>query len=204
MPYEVKDYEIEDFKLGDNTYDNSLILFNALKELPKYILSSNRFWAWITFEKAYRLAQENIPLDSADIIKNWWLTNDSRRGIMLQVIGRLYFKVETSVDFDNKTDIYHLTKFLFNTTTETYRNLVFRNISMLKQVSLGFLETQKNIEDTYKIKLSKDEIRTMMKEMSKIGSVRLIDAMTKDEIKELLFKKMVKILYVSTRISLYP
>lgn len=30
-----------------------------------------RFWAWLIFEKAYKLAITSVPLKNANIIKNW-------------------------------------------------------------------------------------------------------------------------------------
>ena len=55
--YEEKKYKIPDFqlKISENgnyeevDLENSLILYNSLKELPLYILTDERFWAWINF-----------------------------------------------------------------------------------------------------------------------------------------------------------
>ncbi len=74
--FETKKYVIDDFELESaENYDdiylkNSICLFEHLKDLPKYILSNNRFWAWLTFEKAYRQAIASLPVKSSAIIKN--------------------------------------------------------------------------------------------------------------------------------------
>ena len=60
--FEEKKYKIPDFELAiseNGNYDevdfgNSIILYNALKELPLYILTDERFWAWINFKKGYK------------------------------------------------------------------------------------------------------------------------------------------------------
>lgn len=193
-PYEIKEYKIEDFSLelnlGTNQFSNAKKIYESINVLPKYITCNNRFWAWITFEKAYRLAIESIELDKPAILKNWWLAGNSRRDLCLGVISRLYFKIEMSVD-DTKTNKYELSEFLFtnNSTAEAYRNLVFRNIGMLPQVSRSFLKFQKEYERNNNSTLNQDQVRDLMKMASQIGSVRLIDAMTDDEIYNILKEK---------------
>lgn len=88
-PYEVKKYVIDDFelKIADDyktvEFDNDIKLYETLNKLPKYILCNIRFWAWITFEKAYKQAIAAIPFKSSAIVKNWWLPGNSRRDLML-------------------------------------------------------------------------------------------------------------------------
>lgn len=91
-PYEVKKYVIDDFelKIADDyktvEFDNDIKLYETLNKLPKYILCNIRFWAWITFKKAYKQAIDAIPFKSSAIVKNWWLPGNSRRDLMLGVI----------------------------------------------------------------------------------------------------------------------
>lgn len=190
-PFEEKKYVIEDFELlnsqnyQDVAFQNGVILFEKLNKLPRYVLCNNRFWAWVTFEKAYKQAINTIQLKGPQIIKNWWLAGNSRRDLMLGIISRAYFRTEISVD-NSKKDKYELTKYLL-TNTEVYRNLVFRNIGMLKNVDLAFIEAIRDVGTKNNITLNVDQVREAMKETSKIGSVMLIDVMTKDEIYKILF-----------------
>ena len=61
--YETKKYTIEDFELKysdkyeDVETENGIILYEHLNKLPRFILCSKNFWAWIIFEKAYRQSQ---------------------------------------------------------------------------------------------------------------------------------------------------
>lgn len=193
-PFEEKKYVIEDFELlnsqnyQDVAFQNGVILFEKLNKLPRYVLCNNRFWAWVTFEKAYKQAINTIQLKGPQIIKNWWLAGNSRRDLMLGIISRAYFRTEISVD-NSKKDKYELTKYLL-TNTEVYRNLVFRNIGMLKNVDLAFIEAIKDVGTKNNITLNVDQVREAMKETSKIGSVMLIDVMTKDEIYKILFETL--------------
>ena len=191
-PFEEKKYVIEDFELlnsqnyQDVAFQNGVILFEKLNKLPRYVLCNNRFWAWVTFEKAYKQAINTIQLKGPQIIKNWWLAGNSRRDLMLGIISRAYFRTEISVD-SSREDKYELTKYLL-TNTEVYRNLVFRNIGMLKNVDLAFIEAIKDVGAKNNITLNVDQVREAMKETSKIGSVMLIDVMTKEEIYKILFE----------------
>lgn len=196
-PYETKSYVVEDFdlKTSDNYDDvyleNSIALYEHLNTLPKYILSNTRFWAWITFEKAYKQAILSLPLKSNAIIKNWWLPGNSRRDNMLQVIGRHYYKVEVSVNESNANK-YDLTNYVIE-NSEAYRNIVFRNIGMIKNVSLALLKVERDIEEEYGFKFTNDSFREAMKEASKIGSVMLIDVISMEEIYNILKIKLLKI-----------
>ena len=58
-PFEEKKYEINDFDLelsDDNEnvlLNNGIIVYENLKDLPRYVLCNNRFWAWILFKKRH-------------------------------------------------------------------------------------------------------------------------------------------------------
>ena len=193
-PFEEKKYVVEDFELlnsqnyQDVTFQNGIILFEKLNKLPRYILCNNRFWAWITFEKAYKQAINSIQLKGPQIIKNWWLAGNSRRDLMLGVISRAYFRTEISID-NSKEDKYELTKYLLS-NTEVYRNLVFRNIGMLKNVDLAFIEAIRDVGAKNNITFNVEQVREAMKETSKIGSVMLIDVMEKEDIYNILFDRL--------------
>lgn len=189
-PYEEKKYTIDDFQLdiSDNykevELNNAITLYEHLNELPKYILCDTRFWLWITFEKAYRQAIASIPVTSESIIKNWWVCGSSRRDLMLGVVSREYFRVDVSID-EELTDKYMLTKFIME-HERVYRNLCFRNIGMIKNVSLGLLQAEYDVENEYGFKISSTIAPEIMKDASRIGSVMLIDVMSKQEICEIL------------------
>ena len=196
-PFEEKEYCIEDFelKIAENynkvMFENSVLLYERLKHLPRYILCNPRFWAWITFEKAYKAAQKSSNITGASFIYSTWLITNARRSLMLGVISRFFFMVQMSVD-ETKEDKYELTKYLLS-NAETYRNFCYRNMGMLKNVTLAVIRAQKDISEKYKITLVNTQSAAMVKETSKIGSVMLIDVMTQEEIYKLIYPKFVKI-----------
>ncbi len=197
-PFEEKEYSIEDFDLKDSSdsidmsLDNGICIYEHLKHLPRYILCNPRFWAWITFEKAYKVAQNYSKSMGVDYITSSWLITDSRRALMLGVISHLFFMVQMSVE-ENKPNKYSLTKYLFS-NPETYRNFCYRNIGMLRNVTLAVIRAQKDIWEKFNISILSKQNAEMIKETSKIGSVMLIDIMTEEEIYELIYPKFIKIL----------
>lgn len=195
-PYEVKKYVIDDFSLeNDADYKNvgiknGIILYEHLNKIPKYILCNIRFWAWITFEKAYKQAINAVPFKSRAIVKNWWLPGNSRRDLMLGIISRDFFKVDVSID-EESYNKYELTEYIMK-NSEAYRNIVFRNIGMIKNVSLAILKAEKDAEEIYDYQITTDRAREVMKDASRIGSVMLIDSLTKEEVYNNLLAKILK------------
>ncbi len=195
-PFEEKKYVIEDLQLDDDSeyenvaFNNTIKLYNSLKELPRYILCNNRFWAWITFEKAYKQAIHSIKF-TKDILKNWWLSGNSRRDLLLGVISRFYFYAE--VTYDNSIeDKFEITRYSLK-HGEAYRNIAYRNIGMLKSVSLEYFRVQKDFTENTGIQMTQYYCRELMKEASRMGSVMLIDLATNEEIYNYLYSKLLKI-----------
>ena len=197
-PFEEKKYiiEIDDLK-DDEDYsvvllENAIKIYEVLKDIPRYILCNNRFWAWFTFEKAYKQAiHASSKRFDEEYVKNQWLQGNSRRDLMLGIISKYYFYVEISID-KSKDNSYELTNYMVK-NTEAYRNLTYRNIGMLGNVSRTYLKVQKDYSEKNNITITKEMAITLMNEMSHMGSVMLIDLVSYDEIYSYLYPKLDKI-----------
>lgn len=197
--YVTKKYKIEDFNLDiptsaddkDIDIKNSITLYEHLKKLPNYVLSDERFWLWLMFEKAYRICQILMPIKSADssVFKDHWLfSNGNRRGLFFGALSRCYYRVSMTVD-ETLTDPYELTKFVIN-FPERFRVYSWRSISSQKHVLLGVLKAEKEIVEKYGEQNEVGKIYTeLAKDLSKLGSVKLIDVMEEEEIKEYIYNK---------------
>ena len=192
--YETKNYLIDDFELkysknySDVEYENGIILYEHLHNLPRYILCDNKFWGWIILEKAYKQSQIAMNFTES-VVKNFWFEKTSRRSVMLNVMGRQYFKVELSIDEELVKDKYLLTKYLF-TNHSIYKNFSYRNNCMLNNVTKAILRTQYYFSNVYNIKYNDILASAFVKAVSRLGSVKLIDVMTVDEIYRYLCKQM--------------
>lgn len=196
-PYEVKKYVIDDFELkfaddyNDVALENAIILYEKLNKLPKYILCNNRFWAWINMEKAYRQAQIATKQFNSQILKNLWFMGNSRRDIMLGVMSRYFNMINVSID-DTLENKYELSKYLL-TTTETYRGFCYRNLGMIKNVTLGILQAEKDYVDTTGVQILKKPSAQIVKYASRVGSVMMLDVLSKEEMRAAIYLKIDKI-----------
>lgn len=191
-PFEEKKYVIEDFELLNSenyqevAVENAIRLFETFKDLPRYILCNNRFWAWVLFTKFYKQAPKAIKFNENTLLTRW-LIGTSRRELMLGVVSRQYFKVEVSLD--DEPEKYKLAKLIIENHTP-YKNITFRNIGMLNNVVVPYISLCMEMQEKYNITLNDEFCSTLMKEASKIGSVMLIDIMSKKEIYNILLDKI--------------
>ena len=196
-PYEVKKYVIDDFELkfaddyNDVALENAIILYEKLNKLPKYILCNNRFWTWINMEKAYRQAQIATKQFNSQILKNLWFMGNSRRDIMLGVMSRYFNMINVSID-DSLENKYELSKYLL-TTAETYRGFCYRNLGMIKNVTLGILQAEKDYVDITGVQILKKPSAQIVKYASRVGSVMLLDVLSKEEMRAAIYPKIDKI-----------
>ena len=83
-------------------YDNAIILYENLNHLPRYILTDERFWAWMNFDFGYKYALQAMPITSKSTVGNMYLfMQGQRRGIFFGVLARLYFWVDLTIDEKN-------------------------------------------------------------------------------------------------------
>lgn len=203
--YEEKKYKINDIKLlTDENYENvdfqnSIMIYETLKELPRYIITDERFWCWFNFTIGYKAALQAMKIKSKTTFEDHWLFKQGkRRGLFFNVLARCYFRVDLSVD-ESLEDKYSLTKFVIE-NPERFRTLTWRANSNEKTIVLGTLKAEKDIVEKYKDIIDVDKIKyndgkatiysEITKQLSLYGSVRLIDATSEKDIYEFVYKKM--------------
>ena len=206
--FEEKKYKINDFELKtdenyDNVdYENSIMLYENLKELPRYILTDERFWLWLLLTKGYKAALQAMKINSKKTFEQHWLFSEGkRRGLFFNVLARCYLRVALSIDENNVEDPYWLTKFAIE-KTERFRTLSWRTSSSEKTIVIGALKAEKDIVEKYKDIIDVDKISyndgkaTIYSEISKkislYGSVRLLDAASEEDIYNYVYTNMEK------------
>lgn len=190
-----KKFTIDDFQLRipkDNKdrlteIENSITLYEHLKDLPMYVLTDVRFWNWIYFEKCYEVVLKIMPVSiGSAVIKDHWLLG-GRRGLFFGVLSRTYFRVMLTVD-ESKEDPYELTRFAIE-SPERFRNLSWRTFSSQKHIVMGALKAEKQIYDEYGDIEKSKYFTEIAKHISKLGSVRFLDVMDENDIYEHVYKK---------------
>lgn len=196
--YVTKKYEIEDFilKVPSNEKDretdiyNSIILYEKLNKLPLHVLTDERFWCWVMFDKGYEVSLKYMPVKKElSIFKDHWLfSQGKRRGLFFGVLSRCYFRVALSVD-DTLKDPYELTKFVISNPLR-FRELTWRSFSSEKMIVLGTLKAEKRIIEEYpNYEENATRFGDIAKLLSKLGSVMLLDVMTEKDIEGYVYKK---------------
>ena len=190
-----KNIEIEDFELTPNPesedkeidFNNSIKIYESLNLLPRYILCDERFWLWLHFEKFYSVVKGMMKIRGKSTIENMWMhTQGVRRGIMFGVLSRCYFRVALTVDKD-KEDKYELTRWVIENPLR-YRELTWRSYSSESHLVKGIRRVEKRaVEETGK---EDNEIyKVIAKEVSILGSVRLLDTIKEEDIEEIVYEK---------------
>lgn len=192
-----KKFTIEDFQLkipkGHRDklieIENSIMLYEHLNVLPMYVLTDERFWNWINFEKGYEIALKMMPvLEGSSVIKDHWLfTQGKRRGLFFGVLSRAYFRVMLTVD-KSREDLYELTRFAIE-KPERLRNLSWRTFSSQKHIVVGTLKAEKQIYNEYGDIEKTKYFTEIAKYVSRLGSVMLLDVMDESDIYEYVYNK---------------
>lgn len=196
--YIEKKFTIEDFELTENVkladreidYKNSVILYEHLKTLPRFILSSENFWLWLYLDKFYNVVRNYMPITSESTFKDHYLfSNSTRRGIFFGVLSRMYYRVALTIDETNK-DKYKLTHWIIE-NPERFRNLSWRSYSSEHHLVRGAIRGEKKYADEYgeDVKMYKE----VAKQISLFGSVKLLDSISEVDIEEMVYNYMVEI-----------
>ncbi|WP_406617291.1 DUF6339 family protein [Mycoplasmopsis adleri] len=196
-----RSYEIEDFQLEKNpeeknktiSFNNSIKLYEHLNKLPKYILSDIRFWLWLTLDKFYSVAKEMIPINDETTILNMWMgERGKRRGLMFNVLARCYYRVALSVN-NSSSNPYELSKWVIENPLR-YRNLTWRSFSSNEHLVRGILKGEKRAVEANNNIENNDIYPEIAKYVSKIGSVRLLDAFSEEDISNMVYDEALKLL----------
>ena len=195
----VKKFTIEDFELKipsspedkDTIYNNAIILYEHLRELPGYVLSDERFWLWLTMEKFYSVSLATMQLrDVSTFSLHWIFTQSNQRSLFYGVLSRLFFRAALSVD-ESLPDCYEYTKFGFDYQYRL-RELTWRTYSSEKHIVRGALKGIKDYLETHDEKESHDVYVRLAKDISLLGSAKLLDVMTEEDIREYSYKSLKK------------
>ena len=188
----IEDFElIENKKVNDKDIDfkNSITLYEHLKDIPRFILSSENCWLWLYLEKFYNVVRDFMPITSSSTFKEHYLFSGGiRRGIFFGVLSRMFYRVALTVD-ETKEDKYELTRWVID-NPERFRNLSWRSYSSESHLVRGAVRGEKRFVDEYgeDTKLYQE----VAKQISLFGSVKLLDSISEEDIENMVYKCMVE------------
>ena len=197
-----KKYIIDDFELempnnsDDKQVDinNSILLYEHFKQLPQYVLTDERFWNWVNFEKGYSVALKYIPVkEGSSVFKDHWLfSNGQRRSLFFGVLSRCYFRVDCTYD-ESLDGPYELSRFAIE-NPERFRNLTWRTYSNEKRIVRATLKAEKDVLADYDGDEDNGVYSELAKHISKLGSVMLLDVMSDDDLYTEVYEKFYELL----------
>lgn len=194
-----KKYMINDFELSYNPnltdkeidFNNSKILYEALRHLPNYIITDERFWLWLYLDKCYTQVRTMMKINGKSTIEDHWTFKQGvRRGLMFGVLSRCFYRVVLTID-ERKEDKYELTRWIIQ-SPERFRNLTWRSFSSEAHLVRGILRAEKRAVQENGFE-NNDFYTSIAKYISRIGSVKLLDVFTEEDIEELVYKKMIEL-----------
>ena len=197
-----KKCSIFDFELKDNPessdkdadFYNSITLYEKLKDLPRYIICDEKFWLWLHFEKFYLITKRMMRIRGESTVKDHWTHEQgTRRGLMFGVLSRCYFRAALTVDESKGDDKYELTRWVID-NPERFRNLTWRSFSSEEHLVRGALRGEKHALEEFGGAEDNDVYSEIGKYVSVIGSVRLLDKISEEDIELMIYKKMLELL----------
>lgn len=188
--YEIQDFELEtpmSAKDRDVDFRNSILLYERLRDLPQYVLSDERFWMWINFEKGYKAALIYMPVEKESTFKDHWLfSHSNHRSLMFGVLSRTFYRVANSID-ETLEDKYEYTRFVIENPMR-YREYSWRGYSNEKKVILSALKAEKRALVTYNYPEDNRLYAKLAAEVSKKASCMLLDVMSEKDIEDFVYK----------------
>ncbi len=187
--YEEKKQQIEEFSLAlpssskdtDTIVSNAILLYEKLNHLPAHILSDERFWAWINWGIGYEAAIRMRAMSPSTVQYRWLFTHSTRRGLLRGLLSRSYFRVALSLD-ESAPDKYHLARFIIENPSRSQEAL-WRSFSCSSEIFLGTLDAEmKYKEDHPDFTERSDIFSEIAKGVSKLGSVKMLDSFSREEI----------------------
>lgn len=195
-----KTYTINDIELVSNpeeknktiAYENAIKIYEALKDLPRFILTDEKFWLWLYLDKYYSIVRDMMKIKGSSTIKDHWTFKQGRRrGLFFGVLSRLFFRVDLTID-ENKDDKYELTKWIFE-NVERFRNYTWRSYSSEKHLVRGAVCGAKRTVEEMGFEHN-DIYPILAKHISLIGSVKLLDTISEEDISSMIYTKTKELL----------
>lgn len=199
-------YEVNDFSLKTEGFDsisamdleNSKILYENLKMISDSAAVDERLWAGLTHSIFYNFVQERWKHDEANMqhenyIKSRYFYSEKSKGVFRNTLSKLWWIGRLTYD-DTRQDPYELTNVLGKGDMATRVNDMFTsNFSRNTKSGHAFLSAVKEFEDN-EIKIGGYTYRKAVQYMNAFGGITLIDYLTEEEIKDVVYKKIEKIL----------
>lgn len=96
---------------SDHEYEDAIILFEALKDLPEVMAADQVFWISLSHSIFYPYVKRRWgkEITNSSVLNHWFFN----KGMVRHALAGLWWTVRLTVDYDNVKDPYRLTKVAF-------------------------------------------------------------------------------------------
>lgn len=172
--------------------DNIKIIYESLKDLTPAQASQEKLWAgmyntyYLEHLVDYIKRYENHKDFSSKLKGSIVYTSGSNRGILVQNIARLWWLGYYLYDDSNKENPYEYLDFYTDTKDIIGKSTAYfsSNITANKNILFGTLEAIKELVEEGVIENKREYYVAANKHLNIIGAVKLLDMMTKDDVKK--------------------
>ena len=167
---------------------NIKIIFDTFKNLNETQAADERLWVGLALNDCYDYMIYRWGIDSESKMKYRWVFHTrGKRGMFYHGIARLWWYGHVSYD-SSRDNPYELTEFGMQ-NIEILEGLIFRNYSNSREISLAILSALKDFHSDGGI-LTRDVLRPLYIYVSLLGGVSILDAFSKEELHDLVYKKL--------------
>ena len=190
--------------------ENSIALFEALKELPYSIASNEKYWAFLTHTVYWDYMRKRWPVeeytkDQSEFIKGRYFFSPKFKNFYRNGLSRLWWYASLTYDEVNIEDPYYYTKLMLSRQDVASLIMDSPRVSRNKIATQAFLSCVHrllSLEHEGEIEKVKDKekfIRAIMKKVNYLGAVTIWDALEKEEAISLLWKSIEKDIHYSLK-----
>lgn len=172
--------------------ENAILIHKSMRNLPKFILSDERFWThqthfvhwdymrkrWRITSNKYKSRQKRINVVLSRYFFQFMRTID--RAELRNGLSRLYWITEATYD-EQAADPYELTRLAFQ-TQDVVQNLTENNFARAPQIVRGTLRAMRDLDEEGVDWKSRLPFRSLVKHLNLSCGARMVELLTDEEI----------------------
>lgn len=183
--------------------ENTIILYDSLKDLPYSVASDEKYWAFLTHTVYWEYMRKRWPIEDSqqndvEFIKGRYFFSSKSKNFYRSGLSRLWWYAAVTYDENNYENPYYYTELMLSRKDIASLIMDSPTVARNKVATFAFLsciEKLNKLEENQEIEKIKGReafIRTIMKKLNYIGAITIWDALDKDEAMNLLWKVIEK------------
>ncbi|WP_034303295.1 DUF6339 family protein [Herbaspirillum sp. RV1423] len=188
--------------------ENTIRLHTALRHLNIAQATDERLWAWLTHVQFWDYMRKRWPIESyqkefakptdigVNIRDRYFFTGNRDRALVHNGIARLWWYGHVSYDA-TRSNPYELTAVLLQ-KLDIAQSLLERSFSRNPAVTKAVLRVVVDQRAEGRDLSQRENFRTLMKHLNRLGGIAVLDLLTEEDIKAELESKVREIMAAST------